>query len=344
MNRQIEVNEFIELRKTSPVLDVRSPHEFIKGHIPGAINLPLFDDQERSIVGTAYKKSGREKAILVGLDYAGRKLTSYVSGARKAAPSGKVLVHCWRGGMRSESMAWLLSLAGFDSCVLIGGYKAYRRYIRKLWEIPGPVMVLSGKTGTGKTDILKIMEQMGQQVIDLEGYARHKGSAFGSLGESSQPTNEQFENDIAHKWMELDHSRVIWTEDESRSIGCVSLPPELNETIHSCRVVCLDMPVKLRIERLVNDYAGYPKPLLKQSVEKISRKLGGQNAQKVFEAIDNEDFELAVSVVLKYYDKTYSYDLAKRDTDKVKTLTTDNTDAKENAVKIIGFCKQNNLI
>ncbi len=344
MNRKIEAGEFIELRKTIPVLDVRSPREFKEGHIPGAINLPLFDDRERSIVGTAYKKSGRDKALLVGLDYAGKKLTCYVSGARKAAPAMKVLIHCWRGGMRSESMAWLLSLAGFDTCVLNGGYKAYRRYIRDLWSMPGQVIVLSGKTGTGKTDILKIMEQMGQQVIDLERYARHKGSAFGSLGESPQPTNEQFENDIADRWMELDHSRVIWTEDESRSIGYVSLPLKFNETIHSCRVVCLDMPVKLRIERLVNEYAGYPKPLLKQSVEKISRKLGGQNVKKAIEAINNEDFGLAAGILLKYYDKTYSYDIAKRDPDKVITVPTDIADAKENAVRIISFCKQNSII
>ncbi|MFO7923032.1 MAG: tRNA 2-selenouridine(34) synthase MnmH [Bacteroidales bacterium] len=313
MTSYIDTGEFMGLRKTLSVLDVRSPLEFEAGHIPGAINLPLFDNQERTMVGTAYKKSGREKAMLVGLEYAGKKLTSYVSGARRAAANRKVLMHCWRGGMRSESMAWLLSLAGFDVFLLKGGYKAYRKYIRKLWETPGPFIVLSGKTGTGKTDILNYLEKTGQQVIDLEGYAHHKGSAFGSLGELPQPTNEQFENDLADKWLKLDHSQITWAEDESRSIGRVSIPEKLNETIHSCTTVCLDMPENLRIDRLVHDYAAFPKPLLKQSVEKIRRKLGGQNANKAIEAIENEDFRLAVSVVLKYYDKTYSYDLAKRE-------------------------------
>jgi tRNA 2-selenouridine synthase len=344
MIKHVGIVNFMEMAGEFPVLDVRSPAEFEQGHIPGAINMPLFDDDERARVGTAYKKSGREKALLVGLEYAGKKLPSYVTGAKGVSSGKKVLMHCWRGGMRSESMSWLLCLAGFDVYLLEGGYKSYRRYIRQLWEKMNRIIVLSGKTGTGKTEILRQMQQMGQQVLDFEYHARHKGSAFGALGESAQPTSEQFENDLAERWVELDPSLVTWTEDESRNIGCVSIPEKLNETIHSCTVVCLDMPEELRIGRLVVDYASFPESLLLQSIEKIRLKLGGQNAKLASEAVQRGDFGQAAGIILKYYDKAYNFDLAKREPEKVFMLRTDTADARKNAEKILEFCKSKSLV
>lgn len=331
MIKTIDIQEFNSLRAHYPVLDARSPSEYAQGHIPGAVSLPLFDDEERKVVGTLYKKSGREAAIMEGLDFAGKKLRDYVKQARKAAPGKKLLMHCWRGGMRSESLAWLLNLAGFDVFLLKGGYKAYRRHVLSLWETPSRILILSGKTGTGKTEILKQMQELGEQVIDLEGMAHHKGSAFGAIGESPQPTSEQFENELADEWIRLDPERPVWLEDESHSIGSVFIPHTLYQQMNLARVMRLEMPKPLRVKRLIGDYAGFPKELLLQSVGKIQKRLGGQNARAAIEAIERDDFATAIAIVLDYYDKAYTYDLGKRKPEQFIHMETRTELAEENA-------------
>ena len=344
MTSIIGIEKFMELRKILPVIDVRSPQEFAGGHIPGALNIPLFSDNERSIVGKTYKKSGRDKAIMAGLDIAGAKLSSFVKTALGNAPGKRVLIHCWRGGMRSEAMGWLLSFAGFDVFLLEGGYKEYRRYIRNRWDDPVMLITLSGKTGTGKTEILRQLGGNGQQVIDLEHHARHKGSAFGGIGQPPQPTNEQFENELADSWLALERSEIVWVEDESRSIGSLFLPDALYHKMTGCPAVCLEMPDELRIRRLVSDYASCPENLLLEAINKISRKLGGQNAKAAAEAVESKNFADAARLILRYYDKTYSYDLSKRDPEKVFMLQTTTADPAENARLLTGFCREKGLI
>jgi tRNA 2-selenouridine synthase len=336
--------ELFELCKFLPVIDVRAPAEFSQGHIPGAINLPLFDDEERKQVGTAYKQQSREAAIMTGLDFAGSKLSRYVIQAKKIAPDKKILLHCWRGGMRSESMAWLLSLAGFEVFLLRGGYKAYRKSISNNWDNHPSMIVLSGKTGTGKTEVLHQMLEMDQQILDLEDVAHHKGSAFGGIGQLSQPTNEQFENDLGDAWMQLSSNKPVWTEDESRTIGTVFLPDKLFCRIIGSTVVYLEMPKYLRIQRLVNDYAGFPKNSLISSIEKIQRKLGGQHAKVAIDAIEKNDFETATDIILFYYDKSYGFNLLHRDPSMVHTIQTTTSDAKENAMLILEYCNKMKLI
>src|SRR5512145_3233013 len=179
--RRTDIKDFLELAGTIPVVDVRSPSEFKHGHIPGAINIPLFDDKEREIVGTEYSKEGRARAILTGLQLSGPSMHTRLDQALKIAKNRKLLVHCWRGGMRSEAMAWLFSLGNIDTEVLEGGYKAYRRFVLETLSSPRKLIILGGLTGSGKTDILKYLSEAGRQVIDLERLANHKGSAFGSL-------------------------------------------------------------------------------------------------------------------------------------------------------------------
>ncbi|MBW6496917.1 MAG: tRNA 2-selenouridine(34) synthase MnmH, partial [Bacteroidales bacterium] len=296
MIQLVYISEFLSLRENLPVIDVRSPSEYAQAHIPGAVNLPLFDDEERRVVGTLYKKSGREPAIMEGLDFAGKKLKQFVKQARKMAPGRKVLLHCWRGGMRSESMAWLLNLAGFEVFLLKGGYKAYRRHVIDLWEKPASIMILSGKTGTGKTEILWEMQKGGQQILDLEKIAHHKGSAFGAIGESPQPTNEQFENDLGDAWMKLDHTKPIWLEDESPSIGSVFVPQKLYQQMSLATVARLEMSKPLRVKRLIIDYASYPKELLIASIKKIEKRLGGLQAKTSIQAIEQADFGTAIEI------------------------------------------------
>jgi tRNA 2-selenouridine synthase len=335
MTKVLEADEWFKLRETLPVIDVRSPGEYAKGHIPDAINLPLFDDEERKRVGIIYKNSGREAATFEGLGFAKIKLQEYVKQARRIAPARKALLHCWRGGMRSESMAWLLSLAGFDIFLLEGGYKAYRKYIRESWNNPFSLIVISGKTGSGKTEILQVIKQKGFQVLDLEHNAHHKGSAFGAIGENPQPTNEQFENILADQWLHFDNQKPVFTEDESRFIGALNIPEALYLKMQSALTVHIELPKSLRIERLINEYASFPKEMLIQSILKIQRRLGGQHVKTAIDAIENKDFETAIDIVLHYYDKTYTYDLESKGVDNIVYLETQTADATENAGRIM---------
>jgi tRNA 2-selenouridine synthase len=322
-----------------PIIDVRSPDEFDAGHIPEAINLPLFTNDERALVGTLYKNAGKQAAIFKGLDIVGPKMSGFVKAALNIAPAQKLRVHCWRGGMRSESMAWLFSTTGFEVKILDGGYKAYRGFIRKQLGRDAKYVVLSGTTGSGKTEILHELIKSGQQVIDLEGMAHHKGSSFGALGETPQPTSEQFENELYKIWETLDHSKPIWLEDESRSIGKVSIPEPFFVKMRNCTVVRVDMSVKLRVDRLVKDYAKYPKEGLISAIERIARRLGGQHAKTAINAIENEDFETAIEIVLFYYDKTYNFGLSKRDQKNVFHVKVETINAKSNADTVMEFFK-----
>ncbi len=328
----------------SPIIDVRSPAEFEQGHIPGAFNIPLFTNEERAEVGILYKQSGRQGAIFKGLDLVGSKMSGFLREAIRLSPERKLRVHCWRGGMRSESMAWLFSMSGFQIQMLAGGYKAFRHYIREQLESNAKYVVLSGRTGSGKTEVLQELIKMDAQVIDLEGLAHHKGSSFGALGEEPQPSSEQFENDLYEVWKTMDLSRPIWLEDESRFIGKVSIPEPLFVKMRNCPVIRMEMPAELRVKRLVEDYANYPKEGLIAATERITRKLGGQHAVTAIEAIKNNDFKTAIEIVLFYYDKTYNYGVSKRDPDKVFPIDVNTANARMNAENILSFIKTHAII
>src|SRR6185437_273071 len=197
MIRRITFDEFFAMRDAVPAADVRSPAEFRQGHLPGAYSLPLFTDDERARVGTTYKKQGKEAAVLLGFKITGPRWTGFIHEAVRIAPGKKIALHCWRGGMRSSAMAWALDLYGFEVCLLQGGYKAYRRWVFRQFEKELSLLVLGGMTGSGKTRMLQQMGAMGEQVIDLEELARHQGSSYGTLGRMIQPTQEQFENELA---------------------------------------------------------------------------------------------------------------------------------------------------
>ena len=209
MYEKLDIKDFLNKNREITVVDVRSPIEYNQGHIPGSINLPLFSDEERKQVGTVYKKSGFNSSLLLGLKITGPKLDSFVKKAKEIALNKELLIHCWRGGKRSESMAWLFDLSGIKTSVLIDGYKAYRTYLRKEFEKPANIIVLGGMTGSGKTDILIEIIKQKHQVLNLEGLANHKGSAFGSIGQEDQPTTEQFENNIYEQWLDLDFSKPM---------------------------------------------------------------------------------------------------------------------------------------
>ena len=236
MQKELDILQFLTLAETIPVIDVRSPAEFEKGHIPGAFNIPLFNNEERAIVGTLYKQKGKNEAVLAGLDIVGPKMSSLVSEARKISVNNEVLVHCWRGGMRSGSFCWLLNTVGIKASTLKKGYKAYRNHVLQSFEKPFQIIILGGETGSGKTEILKYIREEGEQVIDLEGIAHHKGSSFGAIGQEPQPRPEQFENDLALQWNKLDPSKRIWLEDESKNIGRVFITDSLWNTTNFIQI------------------------------------------------------------------------------------------------------------
>ena len=299
------VEAFLE-RGEHVILDVRTPAEYASGHIPKARNLPLFSNEERAVVGTIYKQESPEAAFIKGLDFAGLKMATYVETAIELAPARQVSIHCWRGGKRSGSLAWLLEFAGFQVNVLEGGYKAYRRAIRESnrWS-ELKLIVLGGPTGSGKTQILHQLAASGEQIIDLEGLAHHRGSAFGAIGQVEQSSIEQFENNLHEVVSKLDLQRRVWVENESRTIGKIYLPDYYWEVFENAFFIELEVSFEQRVERLVHEYACFPVKMLEESFLKIRKRLGHLECSKALEALANQDFSTAAVIALRYYDKSY---------------------------------------
>ena len=333
--KKITAERFIVLAESIPVCDVRSPSEFASGHIPGAINIPLFDDKQRETVGIKYKKEGRIPAVIEGLKLSSASMSQKLSEAIEIAKDGKLLVHCWRGGMRSEAMAWLFSLGDIDTEVLEGGYKSYRNYILECLSVKKKVIVLGGLTGSSKTHIIKYLKTLGQQVIDLEGLANHKGSAFGSLGQMPQPTTEQFANILFYEWNQMNINLPLWLEDESRNIGSVFIPDRFYENMQNTPAIILMMDVKKRLPRLMKEYSAYPAETLIESILKISKRLGGDNTRDAIDAVKKGDYSKAIEITLNYYDKAYLFGLKKKSSNNLVYVQTETDDIELNALKIL---------
>jgi tRNA 2-selenouridine synthase len=334
-NAKIQITDFLTLAATIPVIDVRSPSEFRTGHIPGAYNIPLFDDKERETVGIKYKNEGRGKAILKGLQLTGPSMYLKMEEALKLAKDNKLLVHCWRGGMRSEAMAWLFSMADIETQILDGGYKSYRHHILERLSEKRKYIVLGGLTGSGKTEILKFMKETGHQVIDLEGIACHKGSAFGSLGQPDQPTSEHFANLLYHELDKTDRNNVLWLEDESKNIGTVFMPDQFFFNMRESPVIALIMNVETRMPRLLKEYSSYPEEILISSILRISKRLGGDNTKEAIGELKESNFSRAIEITLNYYDKTYMFGLKKRNQDMIRYIQTDTDEIPANVSKIL---------
>jgi tRNA 2-selenouridine synthase len=327
-------DEFLNASEDIPVIDVRTPAEFTKGHIPGAINMPLFSDEERSVVGKLYKNEGRDVAVLKGLEFVGPKIKNFASEARHVAKNSSVLVHCWRGGMRSESMAWLFRTAGLKVSVLEGGYKAYRAlYRHQVQSTDWKFVVLGGPTGSGKTDVLKALTDLDEQVLDLEGLANHKGSAFGALGQLPQPSSEQFENNIHQMFRQFDPFRVVWVEGESHTIGHVYVPDILFDKLMHAPLVMFELDRNRRLDRLVREYGCFSKDLLARSVQKIQKRLGGLKTKEALTALEDGDYRTVADITLGYYDKGYAKSLGQRNKP-VLSILTENDNPKEVAAKL----------
>jgi tRNA 2-selenouridine synthase len=337
---EIQIQKFLEYSSGIPIIDVRSPAEFEHAHINGAINIPLFDNQERALIGTLYKKKGQSEAILTGFEIAGKKIKPIAEEGLKAAKSGTLLIHCWRGGMRSESMAWIFNKIGITTYTLKGGYKSYRNYIRKYFSKKFKIYVLGGLTGSGKTEILCKLENAGKQVINLEKIAHHKGSVFGFLGNQHQNSNEQFENDLFESLYLLNPLKAIWIEDESRNIGRNIIPTEFFKAMNKSPMIIIEIGKELRTKRLVEEYGKFSNEELISCLNKISRRLGGLNTQLSIKALNEGKPDLTASIVLDYYDKTYRYSLSEKKIKNILVVPSKTADPDKNASLIIAAAQK----
>jgi len=301
------------LAGSGALLDVRAPAEYAQGHIPGALNLALFSDAERAEVGTAYKQLGRRAAIQRGLQLVGPRLADLGDALSKAhAETGGVLrLHCWRGGMRSQSMAWLAQQLELPVVVLEGGYKAFRRWVLQRVEQPMPLRLLGGRTGTGKTDLLLALQRHGVAVVDLEGLAHHRGSSFGGLGLPPQPSTEHYENRIALALHNHRQAPEIWLEAESAQVGRCRIPAGLWRQMQRAPLLEIQRPLPERLEQLVAVYGSQPAAALREATERIARRLGPQRTAAALEAIDRGEWGEAARQMLDYYDRCYDHELAR---------------------------------
>src|SRR5665213_1361978 len=326
MKEALRLDDFLLSAKSIPIIDVRSPKEFERAHIPRAVNIPLLNNEHRAIIGTTYKESGREVAVIKGFELVGPEFSRFIKEALIISPDKKILVYCWRGGMRSNIMAWILKSAGFETHTLIGGYKTYRRWALEVFKIEKNIRILGGLTGSGKTEMLKGLEMMGESVIDLEGLANHKGSAFGSLGMGNQPSNEQFENDLAWIWDGIDSKKVVWMEDESNNIGRVKIPDSVFGMMKGAKVIKVSIPEEVRLRKLVEDYSKFPKEALREGTLKISKRLGHLRLGQSLGFLEAGDMENWIKMMLEYYDKAYLYCLSQREEGSIVELNFETED------------------
>lgn len=335
MLKSLDIEQWNEVDNV-PIIDVRSPKEYHQGHMATAHSLPLFTDEERAIIGTLYKQAGHDQAMEKGLEITGPKIHQMVLEAKSVAPNKNLKVHCWRGGMRSGSVAWILNTMGFENVyTLKGGYKKYRNWILSLFEKQYPLTILGGKTGSAKTEILKILCQKNEPVIDLERLADHKGSAFGWIGEKDQPTNEQFENFLGEQLYQLKDQSHIWLEDESEHIGKIRLPHTLFSQLRKANVFFIDIPAHVRIPHLVKTYSHFGDEKLESSILKIQKRLGGLKTKNALEALAKKDYEQVAEIALYYYDKSYESGVNRRDKSHVIRIPSNTIDPTQNAQMIL---------
>ncbi|MFM2080773.1 MAG: tRNA 2-selenouridine(34) synthase MnmH [Cyanobacteriota bacterium] len=312
------------LRAPGPVVDVRAPAEYGQGHIPGALSLPLFSDEERAAVGTAYRQQSRQAAVQLGLELVGPKLArlgASLSAWSDAAGGAPLRLHCWRGGMRSESVAWLAGTLGLPTLLLEGGYKAYRRHVLELLEEPWPIRLLGGRTGSGKTDLLLALRERGAAVLDLEGLAHHRGSSFGGLGLPPQPSNEHYENRIATALEGCRAAGEIWVEAESVQVGRCRVPAGLWRRMQQAPLLEIRRPLEERLRQLVAVYGVQDPQALAEATGRIARRLGPQRTAAALEAIGRRDWSAACSQMLDYYDRCYDHELERHgETDRLRLL------------------------
>lgn len=302
-----------DLSEFTEIIDVRAPSEFAEDHLPGAINLPVLNDDERVKVGTIYKSNPFEArrlgAALISNNAAQHLQTHLAEKDKTYTP----LVYCWRGGMRSNSLTHILRSVGWRARLIEGGYKAFRKFVsddlERLFDQSNlQLTVLAGQTGVAKTRLLNTLEKQGAQTLDLEGFANHKGSVLGLTPDTEQPSQKQFETRLWHALSQIDPSRPIFTEAESNRIGVLHCPPALWRKLGVGKVVNIALPVRQRAAFLLDDYPYFTEDPehLKSLLDKLVKLRGHEQVQKWHDQIDAGQWsEFVESVLRDHYDLVY---------------------------------------
>lgn len=297
-------------------VDMRSPSEYATGHVPGAINIPLFTDDERAIVGTIYKTVGVEEAKQSGLSIVSTKLPEIVSEVKEYYKNGNaVIIYCWRGGMRSKSVVTVLGLMGIKAFQLLGGYKSYRNYVLESlhnFRFSSEIIVLCGSTGVGKTNLLKMLDERGVPVIDLEKLANHRGSVFGQIGLGKPETAQNFEANLLNELKRLNKEPFIVLECESRRIGNIYLPEVLYKSMQIGRKILVCAGIENRISRLIEEYTdlyGNNQASIIAGITSLKKRLGKKKTEEILSNFTNGEIrEVVYHLLVDYYDPLYGYE------------------------------------
>lgn len=302
------------LKFNNPIfVDLRSEGEFEEGTIPGAISMPVLSNEERKIVGTLYVSGDVKGAKEKGVEFFAPKLTEYYKHISQMEEKHEVILFCSRGGYRSTALFNLLKTLGHNVYKLNHGYKGYRRYVLNFMETLGDYdyVVLKGYTGCGKTEILRELKGRGENVLDLEGLARHRGSLFGGVGMGDQPSQKTFESALMESFKSFKPGPVF-VEGESSRIGSINLPNQLIKAMaKSEKVFLIEDRLERRVERIksdyLKDYGPHKKEEIVSAFENLKRYISAERYENYLKMIDEENFDFVIEdLIVKYYDANYS--------------------------------------
>lgn len=318
------------------IIDVRSPSEFADDHIEGAVNLPSLSDEEREIVGTLYKQTSAFEARKTGAAMMSRNIAYHLDTLLKDRPAGfRPLIHCWRGGQRSRAFALVLSEVGWTTHLLQGGYKAYRRDILdRLNDIPPQLtlQIIAGRTGSGKTALLRHLREQGAQTLDLEDIAAHRGSLLGQIPGRPQPGQRLFESRLVEAMMRFDPERPVFVESESSRIGNLQIPPALWRRMTTAPLITLDIPVAARAAYLVSVYDRLTTDTddLSRLIDGMVRRHGYQMTAGWNQLMQDGNWPgLAEALLTSHYDPAYDQSVSRHGREEWLRLSPDDCSAPE---------------
>ncbi len=311
----IEIDKALALRERGTVfIDARSPSEFAETTIPGAVNVPIFDDDERARVGTVYKCEGKAAARRLGVRLVAPKIPELVERVEAALTAGRppAIVFCWRGGMRSYALTSFLDLAGVPTRQLIGGHKAFRARVRDFLAAGewGRLLVLRGMTGVGKTRLLHQLREEGYPVLDLEGLANHRGSAFGALGLPPQPNQKTFEALLWDALRRIPRGGYALSEGESPHIGRLVLPPAVYAALQVETTLWIEASLAYRTRIILDDYPALDalRPAFVRPLQALRPRLGGEIVTELLKLLEAGEWEeLVGELMVRYYDPLYRH-------------------------------------
>jgi len=342
MVEEITIEEALKL-ENALLIDVRSEGEFAEATIPDAVNIPVFENEERAAIGTLYHQAGPDHARRLGIKLIAPKLPQKITAIDQLAGDKNLAVFCWRGGQRSQFMAALLDTMGYLVYRIIGGYKAYRQYVNAYLDRDGltqKAVVLHGLTGVGKTEVLLALEERGLPTLDLEGLAEHRGSVYGKIGLPPSPSQKAFESSIVKFLTTIGEHSIFIVECESRRIGNLLVPAPLMSSIRSGIRVLLYAPIAQRVKRIHAVYTCGPGSNIQElqmATASLEKKIGRAKVENLNSMLSVGNFEPVFRYLLQcYYDPLYKYpEEPTLDYD----LCVDTTDMKKSVDNIVEFIK-----